>query len=152
MLQFDFEKSVGSWISLTYQTIRRSLDAELDHQKITFRQWEVLAWLAMCGDLSQGTLAERLNVEAPTLTGILNRMERDGWLDRTSRADDLRCKKLHPTEKAEAIWASSLECCLRVRSRATAGFSEAELALLKSFCERIRANLGEGDCRPCGGE
>ncbi|MCC7422260.1 MAG: MarR family transcriptional regulator [Planctomycetaceae bacterium] len=149
VLQFDFEKSPGSWISLTYQTIRRALDSELKHQDITFRQWEVLAWLAMCGDLSPGMLADRLNVEAPTLTGIINRMERDGWLEKTSREDDLRCKKLHPTEKAEAIWLSSLECCLRVRSRATAGFSEEELALLKSFCERIRTNLGDGGCRPC---
>ena len=149
MLQFDFEKSVGTWIGLTYQAIRRTLDAELDHQKITFRQWEVLAWLAMCGDLSPGVLAERLGVEAPTLSGILNRMERDGWLDRTNREDDMRCKQLHPTEKAEAIWTQSVECCLRVRARATAGFSEDELSQLKSFCRRIRENLGEGGCRPC---
>lgn len=149
MLTFDFEKSVGTWITLTYQAIRRTLDRELNEQQITFRQWEVLAWLAMCGDLSQGTLAERLNVEASTLTGILNRMERDGWLERTSREDDLRCKNIRPTERAESVWQQSTACCLRVRSQATAGFTEAELAQLKSFCERIRANLDAGGCAPC---
>lgn len=149
MLQFDFENSVGTWLGLAYQSLRHALNAELDHQEITFRQWEVLAWLAMCGDLSQGALAEKLNVEAPTLTGILSRMERDGWLERTARPDDKRCKKLHATEKAESVWTNTVECCLRVRARATAGFSDDELKQLKSFCERIRSNLGEGGCRPC---
>lgn len=146
MLEYDFENSVGSWLATTFQAIRRTLDAELDHQKITFRQWEVLAWLAMCGDLTQGMLAERLGVEAPTLTGILTRMERDGWLERTSREDDKRCKSLHPTEKAEAIWAEASEVCRRVRARAVAGLSDEELAVLKSACERIRQNLGDPVC------
>lgn len=150
MLQFDFENSVGSWIATTFLAIRRSLDAELEHQEITFRQWEVLAWLAMCGDLSQGALAERLGVEAPTLTGILTRMERAGWLERSCREDDKRCKRLHPTEKAEAIWTQASECCRRVRARAVAGFSEDELKTLKSLCERIRNNLGDRGCTECG--
>ena len=71
MLEFDFEESVGYWVCATSHALRRSLDEELARENITFRQWEVLAWIAMSGELSQVELAERLGIEAPTLVGIL---------------------------------------------------------------------------------
>ena len=141
MLQYDCEESVGYWICSTSHVLRRALDTELARENITFRQWEVLAWLAMCGELSQVQLAERLGIEAPTLAGILSRMERDGWLDRNSCSKDRRRKLIHATEKAKLIWDRAQECCRRVRERAVIGVSEDELAQLKSICARMRQNL-----------
>lgn len=141
MLKHDFEESVGYWICSTSHVLRRALDTELARENITFRQWEVLAWIAMCGELSQVELAERLGIEAPTLAGILSRMERDGWLDRTSCSKDRRRKLINATEKAEEVWERALACCRRVRQRAVTGISDDELGQLKSICERMRQNL-----------
>lgn len=141
MLQYEFEESLGYWICSTSHAFRRALNAELEKEGITFRQWEVLAWLAFEGGLSQVELAERLGIEAPTLVGILDRMERDGWLDRHCCPNDRRRKRIRATEKAEAVWAKMVDCARRVRSTARAGLSEEELDLLKSICERIRSNL-----------
>lgn len=141
MLQHDFENSVGYWICSTSHALRRALDSELSREGITFRQWEVLAWIAIEGELSQVELAERLGIEAPTLAGILSRMERDGWLDRYSCPKDRRRKLIRATSKAEAVWTRALECCQRVRERATAGVSPEELSQLNATCDRIRQNL-----------
>ncbi len=144
MLQFDFEGSLGYWICSTAHACRRALNSELEKQQITFRQWEVLAWIALEGELSQVELADRLGIEAPTLVGILDRMERDGWLDRYSCPDDRRRKRIRATEKAETVWAKMVECAHKVRAQAREGLSEEELALLKSMCGRIKVNLGFG--------
>jgi MarR family transcriptional regulator for hemolysin len=141
VLKHDFEESVGYWICSTSHVLRRALDTELARENITFRQWEVLAWIAMCGELSQVELAERLGIEAPTLAGILSRMERDGWLERTCCSKDRRRKLINATEKAEEVWERALDCCRRVRQRAVTGITENELGQLKSICERMRENL-----------
>ena len=141
MLQHDFENSVGYWICSTSHALRRALDSELSRENITFRQWEVLAWIAMEGELSQVELAERLGIEAPTLAGILSRMQRDGWLDRYACQQDRRRKLIRATGKAEAVWTRALACCQRIRERATAGVSPEELAQLNATCDRIRQNL-----------
>lgn len=155
MLKFEFDQSVGYWVALTSHAMRRALDAELAREGITLRQWEVLAWIALAGEISQVELAERLGIEAPTLAGILARMERDGWLERYCCPNDRRRKRIRATEKAEAVWNRMVECCRRVRSVATSGLSPEEIAQFRSTCERIRLNLGNSvdlDSRPlpCG--
>ena len=114
-LEFDFERSVGCWVASTSHALRRALDDELAREGITFRQWEVLAWSASSCELSQAELAERMGIEAPTLAGILARMERDGWLQRSGCPNDRRKKRFRPTAKVEAVWDRMLACCHRVR-------------------------------------
>jgi DNA-binding MarR family transcriptional regulator len=140
---FDFEQSVGCWIAQTSHAMRRALDYELSREGITFRQWEVLAWSASTEALSQAELAERMGIEAPTLAGILARMERDGWLDRSCCLKDRRKKRFRPSAKAEEFWSRMLHCCHTVRGRATVGLSPSDLATLKRVCETIRSNLSE---------
>lgn len=142
MLQYEFDDSVGYWVGITSHVMRRALDAELTRENITFRQWEVLAWIALTGEPSQVELADRIGVEAPTLAGILTRMERDGWLERIPCPQDRRRKRIRPTPKAEAIWNRTVQCCRRVRARAIEGISAEELERLKGICEKIRRNLG----------
>lgn len=123
---------------------------ELSRENITLRQWEVLAWIVYEGEPSQTTLAERLGIEAPTLAGVLARMERDGWLERKCCPDDRRKKRIRVTQKAEAVWNRMVECCHRVRRQATAGIPPDDLAILKQTCDRLRENLGQSGGIPTG--
>jgi MarR family transcriptional regulator for hemolysin len=141
MLDYDFEESVGYWVTVTSRAMRRAIDLELAKENITFRQFEVLAWIALEGEQSQVELAERLGIEAPTLAGVLTRMERDGWLERYGCPDDRRRKRIRATPKAEAVWARMAECCRRVRAKATAGISPEELETFKRICQQLRANV-----------
>ena len=141
MVRYDFEDSVGCWICTTAHAMRRAFSARLSEDGMTLRQWEVLAWLSCDGEVSQAELAECLGIEPHTLAGVLRRMERDGWLKRTSCTEDRRRNKLRPTAKAEEVWQRSLEHCHAVRAQAVAGFTPAEISLLKKLCGDIRHNL-----------
>ena len=145
MLQYDFENSVGYWICTTSHAMRRTLSTRLQDEGITLRQWEVLAWLACDGNVSQTELAECMGIEPPTLAGVLGRMERDGWLLRRACDDDRRRNRLEPTGKAEEVWQRALRICHEVRAQATVGFTPAELALFKKLCGHIRENLSVPD-------
>jgi MarR family transcriptional regulator for hemolysin len=143
MLEYDFEESVGYWITMAGHVFQQSVNEELKAHGITFRQCQVLGWLALEGDLSPCELAERMHVEPPTLVGILDRMERDGWIRRDNCPDDRRKKIIRPLPEAEPVWAKIIAASRRVRSRATRGLNSEQLRMLKETLATVQANLQE---------
>jgi len=65
MLEYDFKESIGYSIAMANRALRKALDSELEHYGITFSQWQVLAGLALEGEISQVKLAELIGVEGP---------------------------------------------------------------------------------------
>lgn len=141
MLEYDFENSVGFWVCQASHAIQRAFNEELSPQGITFRQAQVLGCLALEGRLSQTDLAERMRIEPPTLVGIIDRMERDGWIRRFGDKSDRRRKFVEATPAARPVWTKVVIAATRVRSRATKGMSAAQLAQLKKLLTTIQVNL-----------
>jgi len=144
MLQYDFEESVGYWVISTAHEIVRAMNHELAAHGITFRQWEVLVWLSIHGEQPQSVLAERMQIEPPTMVGVLDRMERDGWIERAVVEGDRRKKRIRVTPKVEPVWAKMVACAHKVRSTATASLSPADMATLRDTLATVRANLESG--------
>ena len=145
MLHYDFGESLGCWLTFATHTYHRAVSDELAPHGITYRQSMVLGWLAHEGELSQTDLASKMMVEPPTLVGILDRMERDGWITRHNCPSDRRKKIIRPNPAAEPVWDKIVECALRVRGRATEGMSESELATLKRLLVQVQSNLKAGE-------
>jgi DNA-binding MarR family transcriptional regulator len=143
MLDYDFENSVGYWVFATAHALACAMNDELAAHGITARQWEVLACISHDGELSQSELAERMHIEAPTLVGVLDRMERDGWILRVTDENDRRRKLIRPSERAEEQWGRMVACGLAVRARATQHLDEDALRklreTLKTMCENMHA-------------
>jgi MarR family transcriptional regulator, transcriptional regulator for hemolysin len=141
MLEYDFENSPGFWICQASQAFQRAFNEELAPQGITFRQCQVLGCLALEGPLPQNDLAERMGIEPPTLVGILDRMERDGWISRNADLSDRRRKLIHVMPAARPVWSKIVSTANRVRSRATAGLTKQQLSELKRLLGVVQANL-----------
>ncbi len=140
-LEYDFAQSIGYWLTMTTQAYHRAVSEELLPHGITYRQSMVLGWLALEGELSQTELAHKMMVEPPTLVGILDRMERDGWISRHNCPSDRRKNIIRANPAAEPVWEKIVECAKRVRGRATQGLSERQLLTLKKLLRRVGQNL-----------
>jgi len=140
-LNYDFAESVGYWLTMTTQAYHRAVSDELLPNGITHRQSMVLGWLALEGELSQTELANKMMVEPPTLVGILDRMERDGWISRHNCPSDRRKNIIRANPAAEPVWGKIVECAMRIRERATHGLSDRQLATLKQLLRRVNQNL-----------
>ena len=142
MLEYDFENSLGYWICRAAHQFERAMNAELEPTGITYRQCQVLAWLALEGNLSQTELAEKLRIEPPTLVGILDRMERERWISREADPDDRRKKIVHVRPKAKPVWDQIVGCAQRVRAQAAGGLTFDEQQTLKRLLAKVQENLG----------
>lgn len=143
MLQYDFDESVGYWVFSTAHEIYRAMNEELAAHGITYRQWEVLAWLSHGGEQSQSALAECMRIEPPTLVGVLDRMERDGWIERAPVEGDRRKKQIRATTKVAPLWAKMVACAHRVRARAVGDLAPEKLASLRETLAVLRGNLAQ---------
>lgn len=143
MLEYNFNESIGYSVAMAYRALRMALNAKLMRYGITFRQWQVLACLALEGEISQVKLAGLMGVEGPTLVRILDRMEHKGWIKRNVSSRDRRQKLITPTKKVESVWKKMTECADEVKNSAVKGISTKELANLRRLLEKIRENMNE---------
>ena len=141
MLEYDFEESVGYWICMSAHLFERAMNEQLASQGITYRHVQVLGWLALVGNLSQTELADRMNIEPPTLVGILDRMEAQGWLAREADPEDRRRKIITPLPKAQQAWSKITASARRIRAQAVAGLDEHQVRTLKELLSVVRENL-----------
>jgi DNA-binding MarR family transcriptional regulator len=91
--------------------------------------------------LPQGELAARLQIAPATLTKMLQRMERAGFLQRRIDAVDQRVSRVHLTAAGRAVRTELLAVLGLLEAETFAGLSADELLLLRGFLERLRANL-----------
>jgi MarR family transcriptional regulator for hemolysin len=141
VLEYDFEASPGYWLTMTTQALHRALNNELAPTGITYRQSQVIGWLVLEGDQALSDLATRMMIEPPTLVGILERMERNGWIARVGCEDDRRRKLIRLTPAAEPVWERIVECIYRVRATAFAGLEAEQIEHLMGLLRQIHDNL-----------
>ena len=80
----------------TARAWRTKLDQRLRPLGFSQGKWRTLMNLSRGGDkLTQKEIAERMGIEEPTLAGLLNRLESDGWIERRESPADRRCKIVH---------------------------------------------------------
>jgi len=142
-IQYDFEASIGYWTSVTALAFHRALNEKLAPLGLTYRQSQVLGCLIHRGTMSQCELAGFMEIEAPTLAGILNRMEAAGWVKRCECREDRRKKLVRITPAAAPVWEQIALCAREVRAMATVGLNERQAAQLRSLLEKVHTNLNQ---------
>ncbi len=141
-LEYDFHESITYWMLPTARAMKRALNEEFARVGVTHQQWRVLLRLTRERDVCQAELAKEMTIEPPTLAGILDRMERDGWITRRPNPSDKRRKLVRLEPRIGPVWEQLVECAHRVRERAIAGLSREQLDTLREALAVIRQNLG----------
>lgn len=91
--------------------------------------------------LVQGELAARLQIAPATLTKMLQRMERAGFLLRRVDAVDQRVMRVYLTDAGRAVRTEMVALLDVLEAETFAGLNAGERTLLRGFLERLRTNL-----------
>ena len=83
-----------------YLAMRRGLEATVKPFNLTGAQFDVVQVLLHEGALDHRDLQHRLAIASPTLTNIIDGMERSGHVVRKSESEDARVKTIHMSAKA----------------------------------------------------
>ena len=91
---------------------------------LTGAQFNVLNILADAAEgLSQRELGDKLLVDRSNVTGLLDRLEKSGWVRRSDHPDDRRVYLVNLTAAGRAVWAKANPLYLEVVAQVTGGLS-----------------------------
>jgi MarR family transcriptional regulator for hemolysin len=87
----------------------------------------------------QKELAQRMGIEEPTLAGLLNRLESDGWIERQESPNDRRCKIVHLRKRSKTVLDEIFSTAHQLRDELLADVSAEHLAICMRVLNEIRA-------------
>jgi DNA-binding MarR family transcriptional regulator len=85
------------------RSLRDPVAASCEALGLTAPQVHALLWLGHDGPLTMGELARRVSVTEKTVTGIVDRLERDGFLRRERDAADRRVVRARATGRGASL-------------------------------------------------
>lgn len=86
-------------------------------------------------------LARRLQVQPATITKMLQRMEKAGFIERRPDPEDQRVSRVYLTDAGRAVRADVQQVWRQLEEEAFAGFTLEEQVLLRRFFLQVRENL-----------
>ena len=128
---------------LSHQIKRQDYSFESE-KDLTVVQRHVLRFIlleSLHRDLYQKDVEEAFQIRRSTATGILQLMERNGYIRRESVARDARLKKIVPTQKAETLRATLLETMRQMEFKLCLGISEKDLHCCTEVLQQMLQNL-----------
>lgn len=128
-----------------YLALRRALEHTIRPFGFTGGQFDVVQVLMHDDGLEHRELQRRLAVSSPTLTNVIDVLERQDHVTRRAAGVDARVKTIHLTDTARNICASAAFCDAgdHLVAKMFDGFTDAERGQFLQFLTRIERNLDE---------
>ncbi|MDD3248748.1 MAG: MarR family transcriptional regulator [Smithella sp.] len=90
-------------LSKAYQLGNRFLTQKVSELNLTSVQAMILGFLDRDDQITSSELGKRAELDSATLTGILDRLEAAGFIERKSNPDDRRSIHIHLTKKGKTM-------------------------------------------------
>ncbi|HEY4079278.1 MAG TPA: MarR family transcriptional regulator [Burkholderiaceae bacterium] len=129
------------FIGRVHRGFLRLADQQLREQGLAMGHLPVLLALKDGQPRSQAELARLAQVEQPSMAQLLNRMERDGLVERVPDPADKRSRLILLTAACRARMPKSREVMEALSAEALVGFSEAEVVQLAKLVGRLADNI-----------
>jgi DNA-binding MarR family transcriptional regulator len=132
---------VGLELVLTHRAFRQGGERRLARLGLRLGQELILLNLAAHTGLSQGQMAEQLGVEQATVSIMLRRMERTGFIRRRTDRKDARVTRVCATRKGRALVGPILRLWASQENDLLVGLTDGEKRTLGKLLARVRSNL-----------
>ena len=138
---FPPERSLGFVVNQLARLLAARLHERIQHLGVTPGQFAPLLVLLERGELTQRALRDLVDIEQPTLTRTLQRMERDGLIERREHPTDRRKTLVRPSERATSMRDDLVRSATDVNDLATAGLAPRQLEQLVAGLHQMIASL-----------
>lgn len=131
--QMQLEECVNYLLTTAQHSVFLKMTEKLSVYDITPIQYAVLYCLWENDKRSPKEIAERLKLENSTISGILERMEKKGLIERNISKEDRRFIRVQLTKKGADLEKDVLNAVEEVNGDVLSVFSQEERSTLKSY-------------------
>jgi DNA-binding MarR family transcriptional regulator len=128
LVKTDAGYELVSGIMATADTFLRESQRLFRPHGLTGAQFNLLTVVAeSAGGLSQRELSDQLVVDRSNVTGLLDRMEKAGWVRRTDHPEDRRVYRIVLTAPGRKLWERVTPRYLEVVRQVTRGIPDRQM-------------------------
>lgn len=142
-MDFKLDDSIGFIIECTEQCLKRELrkSFQADGLDVTPYQWIVLYRLWEQEGLTQAEIAERTIKDKPTITRMVDVLEKKGLVIRRNVENDRRVYKIYLTEKGKILEQKLVPIVEEHIEKALTGIASDEVERAKKLLRKICSNF-----------
>lgn len=140
-MRFILDESLGFIVHRTDQRMKNNLLRNFKSYGVTPEQWGILNQLCEQDGITQKELSERTFKDQPTVTRILDKLEKKGIITRQPSPDDRRAFLVFLTDKGRNLRDELEPIAIKTLEKALNGFTEEEIKQLKALLNRVFNNL-----------
>ena len=149
--------SLGQRFGFIGRSFKKKLDEMLKEEELTGVQFHVLSALVMLEDagrdeISQKDLEQATRLSHATMTEIVKRLEKQGFVVCTPSERDRRFKSIRPTDRAAALQREMDELDESIFRELCRGLTAEEVDALRALTDKLLDNIFSRCCQKEGGE
>ena len=138
---FDLESCIGFLTNSQAKKLSEAFNNKLTLKGITRVQWIAMYYLDKFNSLSQMELAEKLDIKPSSVVRLMDRMERDGLVQRVKNPEDRRAHNLILTDKGQTFWNDVKEEGPAMSEIFAKDISDEELDIFKKVLDKMVENI-----------
>ena len=120
----------------------------LEKMDLTAAQGQIMGFLARRqSPACARDIEEHFQLSHPTVSGLLSRLEKKGFIQFLPDEKDRRCKRIHILPKGRECLENIYQVILENEKQVVFGFSPEEQAQFASLLQRAVDNMGGNPCR-----
>lgn len=143
MSGFDLDDQLGFNLVRVANLFKREHARALRDHNLTPEQWQALATLWRHGALKQAAIARVTMQDAPAVSRMLVRMERNGWLERQADPTDARSSIVQLTAAGERLQKILPAKLIRHFRAFLRNFPEPEQQQLVALLRKLRKSVAD---------
>ncbi|MGB3336693.1 MAG: MarR family transcriptional regulator [Devosia sp.] len=121
--------------------MKRRFEEEARAHGVTLPQWRALSQIAFADSISQVALAQAMDADQMTVSGVLDRLEKRGLITREADPADSRAKLARVTDKGLAVVKMARAAGTAMYEAALVGVPSDDAAIATRVLQQMRENL-----------
>ena len=137
----------GRFVRILHSCTDQKITAALASMELTAAQGPILGFIEHSPQPPcSRDIEEAFQLSHPTVSGLLARLEKKGFIEFRPDPNDRRCKRIYILPKGHACHETMHRIIQENEAKVVSGFTEEEKELFAQFLTRSIANMGPGPC------
>lgn len=138
---FDLNKCVGHITENAIKQISETFSRRLQNSGITRIQWIALYYVKTNKRISQRELSNLMNVQDSSAGRLIDRLERDGLIERERNSGDRRVVYIRLSETGDKLISDLMPLGIKFNEDLVSGIDEKDLIIYEKVLHKMILNI-----------
>lgn len=143
----SLDKHYGHYMRILHWQFDQAVSNALAQMDLTAAQGHIMGYLTHRKEAPcSRDIEEAFHLSHPTVSGLLSRLEKKGFIEFRPDPKDRRCKRIYIQPKGYDCTETMHRIIQENEARIVSGFSDDEKELFAQFLKKAMSNMGQGPC------